>query len=90
METELFGVVSKKDVSRILKDTLGMTKYKTSRGGRTILIYKPNMHKLARAVKKYLGPLVNSQIPNIPNPLEEGVSENRLERLPEADFSGVS
>jgi len=86
METELFGTVSKRDVSKILKEKLGMTRQRTTREGRTLILYKVNMAKLARAAKKYL----NASMPQMPQCLEGVVSENRLEKPLEADFSGIS
>jgi len=55
METEAYGRVTKKDVASILRTKLGMTRQRTTRDGRSIVVYKPNMVKLARAAKKYLG-----------------------------------
>jgi hypothetical protein len=86
METELFGTISKKDVSKILKEKLGMTRQRTTREGRTLILYKVNMAKLVRAAKKYL----NALMPKMPQCLEGVALENRLEKPLEADFSGVS
>jgi hypothetical protein len=55
MNTETFGDISKKDVASILKTKLGMQKRKEKRNGKLEIIYIPNMNKLDRAYKKYLG-----------------------------------
>jgi hypothetical protein len=90
METELFGTVSKKDVAKILSERLGMTKVKTRREGRNVILYKPNWPKLERARKKYLGNMLSSLAPYAPNHLGTPALENRPEKPLEADFPGVS
>jgi len=55
MNTETFGNISKKDIATILKTKLGMQKRKEKRNGKLEIIYIPNMNKLDRAYKKYLG-----------------------------------
>jgi hypothetical protein len=53
MNSEAYGQISKRQVSSILRDKLGMIKRHTSREGVGILIYMPDQAKLRRAYKKY-------------------------------------
>jgi hypothetical protein len=53
MNSEIYGQVTKRQVSSILRDKLGMTRRHTSRNGIDVVVYIPDEAKLRRARKKY-------------------------------------
>jgi hypothetical protein len=78
MHSEAYGEISKRDIANILKVKLAMQKRKTTRNGKSVILYIPNTEKLRKAYRKYLNTSINSQIPKIPNYSETPNSENLL------------
>jgi hypothetical protein len=64
METEAYGTISKKDVATILKSKFGMKALKTTREGKRLVIYVPDLRKLEKAAKRYLNPHELEKLPN--------------------------
>jgi hypothetical protein len=56
MNSDAYGRITKKRLSNILRDKLGMTPQRLTRGGKKVVIYKPNPTKLSRALRKYIIP----------------------------------
>jgi hypothetical protein len=61
MNSDAYGRITKKRLSNILRDKLGMTPQRLTRGGKKVVIYKPNPTKLSRALRKYIMP---DKLPN--------------------------
>lgn len=53
METENYGRITKTQISKILTGTLGMQTRRTTKNGKTVVIYKPDPTKLRKAARKY-------------------------------------
>jgi hypothetical protein len=53
MNSEAYGRVTKKQLSTILRDKLGMNRLRPRKDGKRIIVYTPNPSKLAKAFRKY-------------------------------------
>jgi hypothetical protein len=53
MNSEAYGRITKKQLSTILRDKLGMNRLRPRKEGKRIIVYTPNPSKLAKAFRKY-------------------------------------
>jgi hypothetical protein len=53
MNSEAYGRITKKQLSTILRDKLGMCRLRPRKEGKRIIVYTPNPSKLAKAFRKY-------------------------------------
>jgi hypothetical protein len=53
MISEAYGRITKKQLSTILRDKLGMCRLRPRKEGKRIIVYTPNPSKLAKAFRKY-------------------------------------